>query len=107
LLAGLVAVPSVAQRSGIFDPSTFVNSNGNLTAVAGSPWAQVLSQRLGYSVQNGESYSFAGCTTTSQCVFPNGVIPISFFRTATRTSEPKGSFASLSSGFVTGAGTWA
>jgi hypothetical protein len=76
---GLVAVPSAAQRSGSFDPSSFVDGNGNLTAVAGSAWAQVLSQRLGYSVRNGENYSFAGCTTTSQCVFPNGVIPARAF----------------------------
>ena len=38
-------------------------------------WAQVLSQRLGYGVTNGEPYSFAGCTLTSDCVFPGGVIP--------------------------------
>ena len=38
-------------------------------------WAQVLSQRLGYTVTNGEPYSFAGCTLTSNCVFPGGVIP--------------------------------
>src|SRR6202035_3128394 len=39
-------------------------------------WAQVLSQRLGYSVTQGEPYSFAAtpttpaCNSTSQCVFP-------------------------------------
>jgi len=70
---GLVSVPSAGQRSGIFDPSTFVDSNGNLTSVQGSYWAQVLSQRLGYSVQNGEPYS--GCSNTAACVFPNGIIP--------------------------------
>ncbi len=72
---GLVPVPSVAQRNGNFDPSTFADANGNPTAVNGSYWASVLSQRLGYSVQNGEQYSYQGCVTTSQCVFPNGVIP--------------------------------
>jgi len=72
---GLVPVPSAAERSGIFDPSTFVDSNGNATTVDGGYWAQVLSQRLGYSVQNGEDYSYPGCAITTQCVFPNGVIP--------------------------------
>lgn len=72
---GLVPVPSVAERSGQFDPSTFVDSNGNETAVNGNYWAQVLSQRLGYAVQNGEAYSFVGCATTAACVFPNGIIP--------------------------------
>ncbi len=72
---GLVAVPSVTERSGVFDPSTFVDASGNTTAVNGSYWASVLSQRLGYAVQNGEPYSSPGCSTTATCVFPNGVIP--------------------------------
>lgn len=72
---GLVAVPSLAERSGIFDPGAFTNASGNAMTVNGSYWASVLSQRLGYAVQNNEMYSYAGCVTTSQCVFPNGVIP--------------------------------
>jgi hypothetical protein len=76
---GLVAVPTVAERQGQFDPSTFVDSNGNPTVVEGAYWAGVLSQRLGYAVQNGEQYSSAGCTTTAACVFPGGVIPQSAF----------------------------
>ncbi len=72
---GLVAVPTVAQREGQFDPSTFVDSNGNPTTVQGAYWASVLSQRLGYNVQNGEQYSTPGCATTAACVFPGGVIP--------------------------------
>lgn len=72
---GLVPVPSTAERSGNFDPTTFVDGSGNPATVGGSYWASVLSQRLGYAVQNGETYSYAGCVTTSQCVFPNGVIP--------------------------------
>ncbi|HEX4167233.1 MAG TPA: carboxypeptidase-like regulatory domain-containing protein, partial [Bryobacteraceae bacterium] len=78
---GLVPVPSTAERSGDFDPSTFVDASGNPTAVNGSYWASVLSQRLGYGVQNGEPYSFTGCTTTTSCVFPNGVIPQRAFAT--------------------------
>ena len=34
-------------------------------------WASQLAQKLGYSVAAGEPYYSAGCTTTSQCVFPN------------------------------------
>jgi hypothetical protein len=76
---GLVDVPTVAERQGQFDPSTFVDSNGNPTTVQGAYWASVLSQRLGYTVQNGEQYSSPGCTTTASCVFPGGVIPQSAF----------------------------
>ncbi len=72
---GLVPVPSVAERGGAFDPSSFVDSNGTPTIVNGNYWAQVLSQRLGYPVQNGEVYSQSGCASTASCVFPNGVIP--------------------------------
>src|SRR4029077_16733704 len=66
---GDVQVIPSAQRSGTFDPSA-------LTGASDGPyWAQVLTQRLGYGVTNGEPYSFAGCTLTSDCVFPGGVIP--------------------------------
>ncbi len=57
---GLVSVPTDAQRQGDFGAGAFT---GN---VQGAYWAQVLSQRLGRPVQNGESYN---------SVFPDGVIP--------------------------------
>jgi hypothetical protein len=66
---GFVQVIPAAQRQGIFDPTTLTGT------IDGPYWAQVLSQRLGYTVTNGEAYSFAGCTQTSDCVFPGGVIP--------------------------------
>jgi hypothetical protein len=72
---GLVSLPSLDQRAGIFSPSDFLDANGNETVVQGGYWASVLSQRLGYAVQNGEPYSSAGCASTAQCVFPGGVIP--------------------------------
>jgi hypothetical protein len=85
---GIVFLPSAAQRQGNFDPSLFVDGSGNPTTVDGGPaancdpahapcidWPSRLSQRLGYTVTNGEEYSFPGCTTTTQCVFPGGVIP--------------------------------
>jgi hypothetical protein len=76
---GLVSVPTPAERQGNFDPSVFVttNSAGQTvpTTIDGPYWAQVLSQRLGYTVTQGEPYSVAGCTSNTQCVFPGGVIP--------------------------------
>jgi hypothetical protein len=70
---GVVQLPTAAERGGAFNPSSLT---GN---VQGNYWAQVLTNRLGYGVKNSEPYSFAGCTLTSDCVFPNGVIPQSAF----------------------------
>jgi hypothetical protein len=73
---GLVSVPSAGERQGIFDPSVLTGT------IDGPYWAQVLSQRLGYTVAQGEPYSFAGCGSTNPttgCVFPGGVIPQSAF----------------------------
>ncbi len=70
---GIVQLPTAAERAGDFDPASLTGT------VQGNYWAQVLSQRLGYGVNNGEPYSFAGCTMNSACVFPNGVIPQSAF----------------------------
>ena len=90
---GQVAVPSASNREGTLGPDAF----GSISTVAGQPvftpntvsgayWADLLSQRLGYAVQAGEPYSLYDaraqtntCTTTSQCVFPNGVIPSAAF----------------------------
>ena len=66
---GIVQVFPQAQLQGHFDPTTLTGT------IDGPYWAQVLTQRLGYGVTNGEPYSFAGCTLTSDCVFPGGVIP--------------------------------
>ena len=73
---GLVTVPTAAERQGNFDPSTFATvdpTTGNTvpTTVDGPYWAQVLSTRLGgQPVAVNEPYSFVGCATTAQCVFP-------------------------------------
>jgi len=76
LSTGYVTVPTADLRSGNFAGlNAFVDSNGNPTTVNGPYWAQVLSQRLGYTVTNGEPYSLANCTSTSNCVFPVGLIP--------------------------------
>src|SRR5579884_3690059 len=61
---GLVTVPTDDERQGNFDPSALTGS------VDGAYWAQVLSQRLGYPVTQGEPYSFPTCNSNTQCVFP-------------------------------------
>jgi len=78
---GAVQVPTLAQRGGVFDPSVFVDSNGNPTTVnsVNGFWSGILSTRLGYAVNEGEVYSTPGCTNTTQCVFPGGVIPQAAF----------------------------
>jgi len=63
---GQLTLPTANERSGIFDPTVFFDSNGNPTAVKGAFWAQTLSARLNQPVTNGELYS---------TLFPNGVIP--------------------------------
>ena len=88
---GLVTVPTAGQRLGNFDPASMAPNGTDGTCQdptttncvpAGSYWAQVLSQRLGYPVapQGGpdEPYSFPGCTSNTgpnACVFP--VDPVS------------------------------
>ncbi len=77
---GEISVPSNADRTG--DLSDFVDSNGNtlLTGTVGGPYfANLLTQKLGYAVQQGEPYYFKGCTQANaqagQCVFGNAQIP--------------------------------
>jgi hypothetical protein len=77
---GEISVPSNADRTG--DLSDFVDSNGNslLTGTVGGPhFANLLTKKLGYTVQQGEPYYFNGCSSTDaqsgQCVFGNAQIP--------------------------------
>ncbi|MGC1300125.1 MAG: TonB-dependent receptor [Alloacidobacterium sp.] len=68
---GNISVPSNADRRG--DLSDLA---GNLTGAVGGPYfANLLSQKLGYTVSAGEPYYVSGCTVSSQCVFPNATIP--------------------------------
>jgi hypothetical protein len=65
--SGDISVPSMEERQGDFS---------SLTGSVGGPgWAKVLSGELGYPVTAGEAYYTSGCTTSAQCVFPNGIIP--------------------------------
>jgi hypothetical protein len=77
---GEIGVPSNADRTG--DLSDFVDSNGNtlLTGTVGGPYfANQLSQKLGYAVQQGEPYYFNGCSQADapaeKCVFGSAQIP--------------------------------
>jgi hypothetical protein len=68
---GIVSVPSLLNRVG-----NFADSPSSLTGkVNGASLAQTLSGRLGYQVNNGESFYAPGCTSITQCVFPNAIIP--------------------------------
>src|SRR6516164_8524503 len=96
---GLVPVPSPAERSGVFDPSAFVDTNGNPTVVNGNYWAKVLSSRLGSTVTNGEPYSTPGCGSTASCVFPNGVIPQRAYSAPANNILPYIPLPNQSSGF--------
>jgi len=77
---GEISVPSNADRTG--DLSDFVDSNGNslLTGAVSGPYlANLLTQKLGYTVNQGEPYYFNGCSTpdaqAGKCVFANAQIP--------------------------------
>ncbi len=79
---GIVNLPPAAQFQGNFGPGvltgTVVGTAGGVCPACG--WPTQLSQRLGYTVSNGEPYWVAGCNTlqdaqSGMCVFPGGVIP--------------------------------
>jgi len=73
---GNISVPSNADRAGDLSGEA-----RNLTGAVSGPYlARLLSQRLGYTVVQGEPYSASGCTTQTAanqrvCVFPGAVIP--------------------------------
>jgi hypothetical protein len=70
----VVLVPSAADRSG-----DLADLKGTLTGTVSGPyWANQLNTELGYpagTVYVGEPYYIPGCTTSSQCVLPNAIIP--------------------------------
>jgi hypothetical protein len=66
-----VPVPSALDLTGnLGDASSALTGT-----VGGSSWASTLSSELGYPVANGEGYYAPGCTSSSDCVFPNAIIP--------------------------------
>jgi hypothetical protein len=75
---GSVSVPTNANRTG-----DFTDSADSLTGTVNGPYlAQTLSQRLGYQVRLNEPFYTNGCTTSSECVFPNAIIPMSAWGSA-------------------------
>jgi hypothetical protein len=72
---GLIAVPTIAERAGDFSAVTSALTG----SVSGPFFANMLSTKLGYPASAGEPYYTSNCTASSQCVFPNAVIPQSAF----------------------------
>jgi hypothetical protein len=71
LETGLVQVPSLADRAGNFsDAANTLTGNVN-----GTYLAKTLTDRLGYGVSAGEPFYTPNCTSISECVFPNAIIP--------------------------------
>jgi hypothetical protein len=82
--SGLINVPSVQDRFGnlsdlasAFSRSVLVNGASITvpTIVNGQYWANLLSQKLGYTVSPGEPYYVPGCGSPLDCVLPNAIIP--------------------------------
>jgi hypothetical protein len=95
--SGLVEVPTQDQRAGNFGTDAFSSTDDaglqHPTTVQSNPcpsgatcglnWADTLTARLGYTVTAGEPYgalqgpngTLLPCTSTSQCVFPGGIVP--------------------------------
>jgi len=68
---GLISVPSVSDRTG-----NLADIASSLAGSVSSPYlANLLGQKLGYTVNANEPYYTPGCITNVQCVFPNAMIP--------------------------------
>src|SRR5437016_5754662 len=68
---GLISVPTIANRAG-----NLADDASALTGEVGGPYlANLLSQKLGYAVSQNEPYYTPGCVLSTQCVFPNAIIP--------------------------------
>jgi hypothetical protein len=79
---GSISVPSDADRSGNLLDYTNTPSGNMLTGTVGGPYlAGLLTQKLGYTVTQGEPYYVPGCNGSTQCVFPNAVVPQSAWST--------------------------
>jgi hypothetical protein len=81
---GILPVPSVQARTGeLLDLAPTIaaafDQSGNCVknCVGGAFLANLLAQRLGYTVSSEEPFYYKGCSNTgsSPCVFPNAVIP--------------------------------
>lgn len=78
--SGEISVPSLQDRTGDLSDiaGSFIatNASGNIvpSTVSGPYWASLLSNKLGYTVSDGEPYYTPGCTAAT-CVFPGARIP--------------------------------
>jgi Carboxypeptidase regulatory-like domain len=74
---GLITVPSLANRAGnLSDMASSFSSGGVPFTVAGAGLAAQLQNSLGYPVSQGEPYYKPGCSSSTQCVFPNAIFPV-------------------------------
>ncbi|HEV2380450.1 MAG TPA: hypothetical protein VG206_11725 [Terriglobia bacterium] len=69
----------------------------------GTNCANTLAQELRYRVTAGEAYYTPGCTSSSQCVFPNAIIPQSAFSAPTNALPKYVPLPNLGSDFTTSA----
>jgi hypothetical protein len=67
----VTSVPSLPEHAGNFDDVATTLTG----AVSGPSTARLLSQKLGYTVFEGEPYYTPGCKSPIQCVLPNASIP--------------------------------
>jgi hypothetical protein len=68
---GLIPVPTAANRGGVFSGDA-----SSLTGTVSGPYlANLLSQKLGYTVTANEAYYMPACVSPAQCVFPNAIVP--------------------------------
>ncbi|MDE3169032.1 MAG: carboxypeptidase regulatory-like domain-containing protein, partial [Acidobacteriota bacterium] len=82
---GLITVPSLADRTGnLIDMAGSFSTPSGPARVSGSALAAQLQNSLGYAVSQGEPYYTPGCTSSSQCVFPNAIIPQSAWTAPSR-----------------------
>jgi carboxypeptidase family protein len=67
----VTSVPSLQDRQGdLYDIAS------QLTGTVSGPYtAQLLTQKLGYGVSQGEPYYTPGCISSTECVLPNAAIP--------------------------------
>ena len=67
------SVPSLQDRTG-----NLSDASSTLTgSVTGQNIATLLTNELGYTVSSGEPYYTPACNSSTSCVFPNAVIPVS------------------------------
>ena len=67
----VTSVPSLQDRAGDLSDTA-----STLTGTVSGPYiANLLTQKLGYSVSEGEPYYTPGCASPVACVFPNAMIP--------------------------------